>query len=76
MYQVGTITKAHYRGVEGEMPFQTWDKDNALFIDLRTASNRLATVDLSDKQPVLYLGELIEFDNLKLKNLRKFEGWS
>jgi hypothetical protein len=25
---------------------------------------------------VLYLGELVEFDDLKLKNLRQFEGWS
>ena len=30
----------------------------------------------SDETPVLYLGQSVEFDNLKLKNLRKFEGWS
>jgi hypothetical protein len=24
---------------------------------------------------VLYLGEFVEFDDLKLKNLRQFEGW-
>jgi hypothetical protein len=75
-YTVSTITKAHYRGVEGEMPFQTWDKNDAVFIDLRTTTDRFATVDFSDKDPVLYLGELIAFDDLHLKNLRKFEGWS
>lgn len=75
-YTVSTVTKAHYRGVEGEMPFQTWDKSDAVFIDLKTATDRFATVDFSDKEPVLYLGQLIGFDDLKLKNLRKFEGWS
>ena len=33
-------------------------------------------LDYSDHEPVLYLGELVEFDDLKLKNLRSFEGWS
>jgi hypothetical protein len=75
-YTVSTVTKAHYRGVEGEMPFQTWDKSEAVFIDLRTTTSRFATVDFSDKEPVLYLGDLVDFDDLKLKNLRKFEGWS
>jgi hypothetical protein len=26
--------------------------------------------------PALYLGKAVEFDELNLKNLRKFEGWS
>jgi hypothetical protein len=58
------------------MPFQTWDKSDAVFIDLRTTTSRFATVDFSDKDPALYLGDLVDFDDLKLKNLRKFEGWS
>jgi len=33
-------------------------------------------LDYSDTEPALYLGELVEFDDLKLKNLRQFEGWS
>ncbi len=75
-YFVTTITQAHYRGVEGELPFQYWDKDEVEFVDLMTTDGKFATLDYSDKAPVLYLGESVEFDELKLKNLRNFEGWS
>ena len=75
-YTVSVITQAHFRGVQGELPFQYWDKDDVAFADLRSSSRKFATLDYSDIEPVLYLGELLEFDDLKLKNLRHFEGWS
>ncbi|MBV9623251.1 MAG: DUF4178 domain-containing protein [Acidobacteria bacterium] len=75
-YTVSTITRAHYRGVEGELPFQYWDKKDVLFIDLMSEHGKFATLDYSDKEPQLYLGEAVEFDDLKLKNLRSFEGWA
>jgi hypothetical protein len=75
-YTVSTITKAHYRGVEGELPFQYWDKEDVVFVDLMSTKGKFATVDYSDETPALYLGESVEFDDLHLKNLRKFEGWS
>jgi hypothetical protein len=75
-YSVTTLTQAHYRGVEGELPFQYWDKEDVWFADFMSESGRFATLDYSDEQPVLYLGEAVDFDDLKLKNLRKFEGWS
>jgi len=75
-YTVTTITKAHYRGVEGELPFQYWDKEDVVFVDLMSTNGKFATLDYSEETPVLYLGETVEFDDLKLKNLRKFEGWS
>jgi hypothetical protein len=76
LYTVTAITNAHYRGVEGELPFQSWDKHQALFADLRSESARFATLDYSDAEAVLYLGDAVEFDDLQLKNLRSFEGWS
>jgi hypothetical protein len=75
-YTVTTITKAHYRGVDGELPFQYWDKQDVVFVDLMTTDGKFATLDYSDEAPVLYLGEAVEFDDLRLKNLRSFEGWS
>ena len=75
-YKVSTITKAHYRGVEGELPFQYWDKTDVVFVDLMSYSGKFGTIDYSDDEPVLYLGEFVDFDSLKLKNLRSFEGWS
>jgi hypothetical protein len=74
-YTVSVITPAHYRGVEGELPFQYWDKTDVTFVDLRTESGKFASLDYSDPEPALYLGEFVEFDALKLKNLRSFEGW-
>jgi len=75
-YTVSVITQAHFRGVEGELPFQYWNKDDVTFADLRSSSRKCATLDYSDTEPVLYLGDLVEFEDLKLKNLRQFEGWS
>ena len=75
-YVVNTITKAHYRGVEGELPFQYWDKSDVVFIDLMSHTEKFATIDYSEDPPLLFLGETVEFENLKLQNLRSFEGWS
>jgi uncharacterized protein DUF4178 len=74
-YTLTVITPAHFRGVEGELPFEYWDKTEVTFADLRSETGRFATLDFSDEQPSLYLGEFVEFDDLKLKNLRSFEGW-
>src|SRR4029077_2417458 len=75
-YEITTLTTAHYRGVQGELPFQYWDKQNVTFWDLRPQTARFASIDYSDEPPALYLGEMVEFESLALKNLRAFEGWS
>ncbi len=75
-FTVSTITLAHYRGVQGELPFQYWDKQDVTFVDLRSESGKFATIDYSDDKPALYLGEMAEFESLALKNVRAFEGWS
>jgi hypothetical protein len=75
-YTVSVITRAHFRGVEGELPFKFWDKGEMFFADLRSSSKKFATLDYSDTDPALYLGEFVEFEDLKFENLRKFEGWS
>lgn len=75
-YQVTTLTKAHYRGVQGELPFEYWDKSDVLFADLKSHGDDFGTLDYSDNEPVLYLGKIVNFDDLHLKNLRSFEGWS
>ncbi len=75
-YTVTVITKAHYRGVQGELPFQYWDKEDCLFADLRSHGGEFATIDYSDDTPALYTGWMADFDDLHLKNLRSFEGWA
>lgn len=71
-----SLTKAHYKGVQGELPFQYWDKSDVLFADLRTTEGDFATIDYSEDTPLLFLGKAVEFDDLHFKNLRLFEGWS
>jgi hypothetical protein len=71
-----TITIAKYRGVEGELPFSSWDKKNATFIDFSSAAGGFATLDYSDGDSALYVGEVVDFDSLGLRNIRRFEGWS
>jgi hypothetical protein len=69
-YEVSCLTRAHYRGVEGELPFEYWDKTEVLFADLGSRGMAFGTLDYSDPAPLLFLG-----DALGLKNLRQFEGW-
>jgi len=72
-YEVTSVTRAHYRGVAGELPFEYWDKKDVVFADLRTADARFGTIDYSEATPLLFLGEAVEFDDLHLKNLREFD---
>lgn len=74
-YQATSITRAHYRGVEGELPFEYWDKRDLMFVDLRTTGGDFATIDYSEDPPLLFMGRPVEFDDLHFKNLREFEGW-
>ena len=74
-YSVTTRTVAHYAGVEGELPFEKWKKEDEVFIDLRSQAGDFATLDYSAQTPVLYLGKAFNFDDLRLANVRRFEGW-
>src|SRR5437016_6387034 len=76
IYEVTSLTNAHYKGVQGELPFEYWDKTDLLFGDLRTNDGEFATIDYSESPPLLFLGRPAEFDDLHFKNLRLFEGWS
>jgi hypothetical protein len=74
-WQVTSVTRAHYKGVEGELPFQYWDKSDVIFADLRTSDEQFGTIDYTGNPPLLFLGRAVGFDDLHLKNLREFEGW-
>jgi hypothetical protein len=79
-FEVATMTLAAYKGVEGELPFPYHGpadgKSDMLFADLRTSTRAFGTLDYSENPPILFLGEWVEFDDLQLKNLREFEGWT
>ena len=79
LYHVASLTRARYAGVEGELPFESWDKHEALFADLdgegNASTSNFATIDYSDDPPVAYLGTYVELEQLAPRNLRQFEGW-
>ena len=74
-FTVMTLTHARYGGVEGELPFEYWDKSEILFADLESESERFATIDYSEDEPLLFVGEYQEFDELQFRGLREVEGW-
>jgi len=74
-YTVSGVTRARYRGVQGELPFEYWDKDECTFVDLRTPDARFATIDYTEDPPLVFVGEMVDFDSLRMKNLKEFEGW-
>lgn len=70
------ITKARYVGFEGELPFPTEGRhEETVFADLKSASAAFATIDYSETPPLLFMGRIVTFDELRLKNLKTFEGW-
>ncbi len=75
VFTVTTQTRARYVGVEGEMPFTTWDKTECTFVDLKTPTRRFATVDYSEQPPLVFAGLQVDYDDLKLRNVKIFEGW-
>ena len=74
-YEVTAVTAARYRGVEGELPFEYWDKHTVRFADLRTGGTAFATVDYSEAPPLFFAGEAVGYEALSLENVRAFEGW-
>lgn len=75
-YEISTITRARYKGMEGELPFTFYGKEEMAFVDLRTSGRAFGTIDFSEELPLLFLGEWVNFEELQLKNLRQFEGWA
>jgi hypothetical protein len=77
LFTVASLTRARYAGVEGELPFESWDRSEALFADLDGQGDepRFATIDYSDDAPVAYVGTYVDLEQLAARNLRRFEGW-
>jgi len=74
-FMVTHLTPVRYMGFEGELPFTTTDRSEFMTADLRTQDARFATIDYSEAPPLLFTGRFVDFDSLKMSNLREFEGW-
>ena len=71
IFKAMSVTKAAYAGVEGELPFEYWDKSEVSFTDLRGDGDTFATIDESESPPLVFVGEYEDFTELRLKNLRE-----
>jgi hypothetical protein len=73
--QVTTLTRARYVGVDGELPFEYWGKEEVFLADLRGHDGTFATIDYSDDPALLFVGRFVEYDDLSLRHVRTFDGW-
>ena len=71
--EVATITDARYRGTEGELPFESWDRETERFADLQSSSGELGTIDYTDMPPSIYVGRPMPFAELSFRNLREVD---
>jgi hypothetical protein len=74
-YEVTDRRQAQVMGGEGELPFAVAAGRKTTSVDLRTSSVRFATLDYSAEAPQLFLGEVVELADLRLRGLREFDGW-
>ncbi len=74
-YEVRDVQKALCIAGEGELPFRVGPGYEAPVADLQGDGARFATIDYSEERPLLFVGEYVEFEQLRLNGLREFDGW-
>jgi len=74
-YRVDDIKTATCLGSEGELPFPAPKGRATVSIDLSTLQGRFATIEYTDEQTRIYLGEYVPFDAFEFSFLRELDGW-
>lgn len=76
-FQVTNIETARCIAGEGELPIRVGAGYDAPVVDLQAAGNTFATLDYSEDPPLVFIGEQVRFDDLKLTRLREImpAGW-
>lgn len=74
-YEVRDAREAEYVSAQGELPFKPPLGEKAPLADLSAPGGRLATIDYSEGEPILFKGRYVDFDSLKLSGLKAVEGW-
>jgi hypothetical protein len=74
-FSVKDVQSARCVSGEGELPFSFEGGYEAPVVDLAGRGRRFATLDYSEQPALAFVGENCEFEELKLQNLRRFEGW-
>src|SRR5262249_37011434 len=83
-FEVQNVDSARCIGGEGELPFQVGAGYDAPVADLMGEKNSFATIDYSESavisdaaktQPLVFMGEYMDFDDLHFANVRQLDGW-
>ena len=75
LFEVRDLQSALCIGGEGELPFQVGPGYEVPAADLVGNENTFATIDYSEEEPLVFMGEYVEFDQLQLSGLTEFDGW-
>ena len=75
-FHVHNVENAHCIAGQGELPFKVAGGYDAPVADLLGENDAFATIDYSEDAPLVFIGEYVEFDGLRLSNLREFDGWT
>src|SRR3954447_20204522 len=65
-----------YRAAEGSLPFPIEPGQTRMSADLADQRGGFASVELTTDGAELFVGEYVDFDALRLRNLRPVPGWS
>jgi hypothetical protein len=69
-WTVSNIDQAECIAGQGELPFKVGGGYPIATVDMRNGAN-FATLDYSETPPLLFVGEAVAFDSLKMNNLRE-----
>lgn len=75
-WYVSDVRKGKCTGGEGELPFVVGEGYELPYADLRGPGTAFATIDYSEEPPVVFVGKCVGWDDLHVKNHRRFHGWA
>lgn len=76
IWTVDGVKQTHTLAAEGGLPFVAVPNEKRISVDLTNGKGGFANVELSGDGPDLFLGQYVEFDALKLANLKPVPGWN
>lgn len=75
LFQVDDIKEATCVGSEGELPMKAAAGRKSTSVDLSGPGDEFACIDYAEDGARLYVGEYVEFDELRMSPLRQIDGW-
>jgi hypothetical protein len=75
IYKVTSLERAFCIGGKGELPFRIGPGYSAPAADLAGPGNGFGTLDYSEDEPLVFMGEYVELEELHFSGLRQVNGW-